>query len=179
MKTNTLKLFERVLRDARNQFDHINWHFFIRRDICWEDMLSEALRMTWDKVSQCRGEGGLTPLAAEKGVRMLMERGVAGDRIRFRDGTFRVQLEHTRCKIQRDGYRCLACCIGDRFATRWKEFNVCPEALADLLLDFDASVPEMTRRTRLLFEDYLEMKREAEKKELIQKIRLQTIKATR
>ena len=174
MKTRTIKLYERALRDARTELEHMPDLLILTREISRKEMLCEVLEKTWIKMFSGRREGGIFPLAAERAVRLLKDRGLPEDQIVYHDGTFKLQLDHMRYGIRRDGFRYFFRCIGDHPACRWTECYLAPEDFVKLLLEFDASVPEMMHRTELLYNDYLEMKRKAQKKEMIQKIMLAT-----
>lgn len=174
MKTSVIRLFERALRDARTELEHMPDLLILTREISRKEMLGEVLEKTWIKMSSGRNEGELFPLAAERIVRMLKDRGLQENRIAFHDGTFKLQLDHMKFGIRREGFRYFVQCIKDHSASRWTEGHLAPEEFVNLLLEFDASIPIMAHRTELLYNDYLEMKREAQKKEMIQKIMLAT-----
>ena len=144
------------------------------REISRKEMLSEVLEKTWLKMSSGRGEGELFPLAAERIVRMLKDRGLLEDQVAYHDSIFWLQLDHLKYSIRRDGFRYFVRCIGDHSASRWTEGHLAPEDFVKRLLEFDASIPIMAHRTELLYNDYLEMKRKAQKKDMIQKIMLAT-----
>ena len=177
MKTNVIRLYERALRDERNILFTPCFYRGVLPDN--ETVNKVLLSETWNKMSQCRGESVLTSLAAEKCVLELVRRGVTRDRIRYCDGAFRVRLEHIQCEILREGHSCFARFCGDQFATKWKAVNVSPEEIADLLLEFDASIPEMTRRTGIFYEEFLEMARLDKKKEMMRQIVLTTLRSKR
>lgn len=154
----------------------VSMHAFYHGELPFESVLSDVMGKAWSKVFYRPRTSGIPPLVAEKSILALTRRGVTRDRIRFNDGSFHVQLEHVRCEIHRYGYmhNCIVRCFGDQFATRFAMVRVGPEELADLVLDFDADVPEMTRRTMVYFEEFQEMEREEKKKEMIRKIVLAT-----
>lgn len=181
MKTRILKLYERALRDMRNMMfvctgQPVSVHAFYHGELPFESVLSDVMKTAWRKVLYRPRTSGILPQVAERSVLALTRRGITRDRIRFHDGSFHVELEHIQCEIHRYGYRnnCIVRCVGDQFATTFAFVRVGPEELADLMLDFDADVPEMTRRTRVFFEEFEEMEREEKKKEMIRKIVLAT-----
>lgn len=174
MKTSVIRLFERALRDARTELEHMPDLLILTREISRKEMLGEVLEKTWIKMSSGRNEGGLFPLAAERTVRLLKDRGLPEDQVAYHDNTFWLQLDHMKYSIRRDGFRYYIRYLGDHSACRWTQCHLAPEDFVKLLLEFDASVPEMMHRTELLYNDYLEMKRKAQKKEMIQKIMLAT-----
>lgn len=174
MMTSVIRLFERALRDIRTELEHMPDLLILTREISRKEMLSEVLEKTWLKMSSGRGEGELFPLAAERLVRMLKDRGLHENRIAFHDGTFKLQLDHMKFGIRREGFRYFVQCIKDHSASRWTEGHLAPEEFVNLLLEFDASIPAIVHRAELLYNDYLEMKRKAQKKDMIQKIMLAT-----
>ena len=148
--------------------------FFFNREVSREEMQNEILEKTWARMSSGRSEGGLFPLATEKIVRLLKGRGLPEDRIIYHDNIFWIRLDHMKYGIRRDGFNYFVRCIGNHSASRWTACRLAPEEFAKLLLEFDASIPVIVQRTELLYNDYLEMKRKAQKKELIRKIMLVT-----
>lgn len=174
MKTSVIRLFERALRDARTKLEHMPDLLILTREISRKEMLGEVLEKTWIKLSSGRSEGGLFPLAAERTVRLLKERDLPEDRVAYHDNIFWLQLDYMKYSIRRDGFRYFVRCIGDHSVSRWTACRLSPEDFVKLLLEFDASIPIMAHRTELLYNDYLEMKRKAQKKEMIQKIMLAT-----
>lgn len=174
MKTSIIRLFERALRDTRTELEHMPDLLILTKEISRKEMLGEVLEKTWLKMSSCRGEGELFPLAAERIVRMLKDRGLPEDRIAYHEGIFWLQLDHMKYSIRRDGFKYYVRCIGNHSASRWTEGHLAPEDFVNLLLEFDASIPAIVHRAELLYNDYLEMKHEAQKKDMIQKIMLAT-----
>ena len=174
MKTSIIRLFERALRDTRTEFEHMPDLLILTRETSREEMLGEVLEKTWLKLSSGRGESGLFPLAAERIVCRVKDRGLPEDRIAYHEGIFWLQLDHMKYSIRRDGFRYFVRCIGNHSASRWTEGHLAPEDFVNLLLEFDASIPAIVHRAELLYNDYLEMKRKAQKKDMIQKIMLAT-----
>lgn len=174
MKTSVIRLFERALRDTRTKLEHTPDLLILTRETSREEMLGEVLEKTWLKMSSGRSEGRLFPLAAERTVCLLKDRGLPEDRIAYHESIFWLQLDHMKYSIRRDGFRYFVRCIGDHSASRWTACNLSPEDFVKLLLEFDASIPIIVHRAELLYNDYLEMKRKAQKKDMIQKIMLAT-----
>ena len=105
MKTSVIRLFERALRDARTELEHMPDLLILTREISRKEMLGEVLEKTWIKMSSGRNEGGLFPLAAERTVRLLKDRGLPEDQVAYHDNTFWLQLDHMKYSIRRDGFR--------------------------------------------------------------------------
>ena len=112
-------------------------------------------------------------LAAEKVVAALMKNGIGKDKVRFSKGIFRVQLSNMEYWIYKKDDGCYVR-PGNSANCSLSFQRTSPRGIANYIINFDKDVPELERRSKLLFdaiqEQQIQQRQAAMVKELSENI---------
>ena len=173
------KIIEAAAAEVREDADRrIAMHSYSPSASFGAEIKEKIILAVWNEcLRQLDGdpvEGG--PLAAEKVVVGLGQRGISRGQMPFKSNSFRICLKNHDYRVYKrtSGFAARPWYTG---GNNLKDLKIDADEFAEFLLEFDSWIPEILLAVDDVYGYYREMNREIEKKEMVRKILVGTVES--